>query len=148
MSETSNAPVAGTDSVIYLDKASLAAAELKADGEGQRIANVMLANIAATLAGITLADAIKWREEYCQKFGRAKAETAKVKSSAREDKFGGNVVWPTGTVPPVIRQFNEIADLVYKLRKAGGMAGDVRLPVVVADVVKKHTERFGDIISA
>lgn len=114
----------------------------RADNEGQRIAKVMLQNIARTLSGITAEQADAMRQEYCDKFPKARNETNKAKSSAREDKFGGNVIWPGDMVPPVLRQFNETADHVFKLRKLGALDKETPIAVNFARVSAKHAERF------
>jgi len=115
-----------------------------AESEAQRIVKAMLCNIARTLSGLSVEQADAMREEYCQKYPKAKNETNKAKSSNRVDKYGGEVVWPGDMVPPLVRQFNEAADLTFKLRKLGVIDKDTPISANYDDVKRRHAERYAD----
>lgn len=118
------------------------ALELGADGEAQRFARTALVNIATCLSGMTVEQADKLRQEYTTKFPKAKVEADRMKSRGTDDSMLTTAKWPGDIRPPLLREFNQAADLVYKLRKLGVLGEDVRLACRFDEVKAKHAEKY------
>lgn len=112
------------------------------DSEAQRFARTALINIASTLSGMTAEQADSLRQEYCRKFPKAKLEAERMKSRGTDDSMMTTAKWPGDIRPPLLREFNMAADLVFKLRKLGVLAEDVRLDCRFAAVSAKHAEKY------
>lgn len=115
---------------------------LGSDGEAQRFARTALVNIASTLSGMTVEQADKLRQEYTTKFPKAKIEADRMKSRGTDDSMLTTAKWPGDIRPPLLREFNMAADLVYKLRKLGVLGEDVKLACQYDAVKAKHAEKY------
>lgn len=115
---------------------------LGADGEAQRFARTALINIVSTLSGMTVEQADKLRQEYTAKFPKAKIEADRMKSRGTDDSMLTTAKWPGDIRPPLLREFNMAADLVYKLRKLGVLGDDIRLDCKFDAVKAKHAEKY------
>lgn len=112
------------------------------DGEAQRFARTALINIASCLSGMTIEQADALRGEYCSKFPKAKVEADRMKSRGTDDAMLTTAKWPGDMTPPLLREFNMAADLVYKLRKLGVLPAETCLACNFDAVKAKHAEKY------